>query len=223
MASTRQINDNCYFKTLCDESKAPNNYILDVNASIHNNKCYPNETPINTRSNYKNVNIENNLLNLSTKQSKCIDGNTLNDKRSSMPATNSQMNDCNETIHTQYNRANLNIINRGYDNFNINDHPFNHPHGNNLDHHNSGVYGYSKCKPFNPNDDNSKCYTGNDLQRIGGIDTVLAAKDNYTDKINHYSKMNNINLDENIFDNNVEYDNNNIDMNISSQCKYMCS
>ena len=31
MASTRQLNDSCYFKTLCAESKAPSNYILNTN------------------------------------------------------------------------------------------------------------------------------------------------------------------------------------------------
>ena len=220
MASTRQLNDSCYFKTLCAESKAPNNYILNTNVSIHNNKCHPKETPNNTKLNYKNVNIESNLFNISTKQSKCIDGNTLNDKRKGVNNNDLQINDCDNSIHTQYNKSNLNIINRGNDNFNKNNHPFNHPHGNNLDYYNSGNYGFSKCKPFNPEDDHSQCYNGSDLQRLGGFDTMMAAKDDYKNKIDYYSKMNNNNnLYNNKSNNFLEYEN----TIISNQCQYNCN
>ena len=112
MASTNKLNDECYFKTLCAESKGPGNYVLYNGASTNNNKCYPRETPSNTKMNYKNVNIESNLFNITSKSSKCLDGNTLSDKRKNINNNDMQKNDCTNNIGTEFTRSNLNIINR---------------------------------------------------------------------------------------------------------------
>ena len=208
MASTRQLNDECYFKTLCDESKAPGNYVLYNGASTNNNKCYPRETPTNTKMNYKNVNIENNLLNITTKSSKCPDGNTLSDKRKGINNNDMQSKDCNSNISTQFSKSNLNIINRGNPLLNKNIHPNNHPHGNNLDFFNNGTYGFSRCASNSPEGNISKCYNTSDTQRLTGINTTLEAKTQFRDLINLYGLRTSTNNNTNNIGNNfLDYDN----------------
>ena len=82
------INDPCYFNILCNDSKFAGNYNLNTVSSINPKKCYPFKGPSNLKKNYKNINIENNLFNLSTKDSNCIIGNTLQDKRNQVNKEN---------------------------------------------------------------------------------------------------------------------------------------
>lgn len=185
MASTRKINDPCYFNILCNDSKFAGNYNLNTVSSINPKKCYPLEGPSNLKKNYKNINIENNLFNLSTKDSNCIIGNTLQDKRNQVKNEQPDI-DCGTSIHTKYNKNDL-IPNRGipYKNntFPINNHHF----GNSLNYFNDGKYGLSPCQGLN----SMNCFVGSNMQRINGIDTKLDAKMKYRNKLNNLAKNNN--------------------------------
>lgn len=187
MASTRKLNDPCYFNLLCGDSKYAGNYNLNTDSSINNNKCYPLEGPSNLKKNYKNINIENNLFNIATKDSNCIIGNTLQDKKNQVKNEPVDAN-CGSSIHTKYNKLDL-IANRGiaYKNniFPIN----NHYYGSNLDYFNDGKYGYNQCQGSNTDN----CFVGRYMQRINGIDTKLDAKMKYRNKLNNLSNCNNSN------------------------------
>lgn len=209
MAHTKKLNDNCYFNTLCNDSKSPGNYMLNTIAHINSNQCYPTENPRNLVGHINNVDIENNLFNLDNKSTKCLDGNTLNDKNSRVDSSSydAEFQFCDFNV-TNYTKNDLNNSIRG--NFNSNVHPIgNNPYGSNLDYFNDGRYGIPKCS----NNNDSNCYIfGNNIQSRIGINTTLNAKDNHLNNINLNSNLNN-ELNHNIEGNNINYDNSNISDN----------
>ena len=206
MAHTRKINDACYFKTLCNETKQPGLYQLNDLASNNINKCFPNKNLTHPKSNYKNTDIENNLFNLGNHSTKCVDGNLLSDKKIS---DNNLIPDCMHDVTTDYTRMNLNNVNRGFDAYSKNFNLYHNPNGSHLDHFNNGVN--NKCTNTDSYN-KEKCYLGNLTQSRVGANTSLNSKDNHLNQLKKLSDSDNGNLyiDNN---NNLEYSKANLNFN----------
>lgn len=194
MASTKKKNDSCYFNMLCEQTKKPGLYNLNTDVSINNNKCYPKKYLKHPKANYKNTVIENNLFNLNEQATKCIDGNTLDDKKIQ---DNNILPECNHDVNTTYIRFDLNNLNRGLDTFTNNFNLYNNPNGNHLNHVNHGPN--PKCPDINSYNDKcfigyqSKGIGGNDMQSIIGSNTRLNSKDYFEYKLNNLNSNDNNN------------------------------
>lgn len=216
MSHTKKINDNCYFQTLCNDSKRPGEYKLS-NIQLQNfNECYPNETPLNTTKHIANINIENNLFNLDKNSDKCVNGNTLDDKNSRVNVPINTLQDCGFNM-TQFTRNNLNLVNRGNVN-SFDTHPLNNnPYGNYMDLFNNGIYGLPRCS----NMSNTNCVNfGSNIQSRSGMNTTLNAKDNHAFNINN-NQNHNGNFNDNLPINNVDLPfESNLDVSNNCSCNF---
>ena len=217
MASTRKINDSCYFQMLCEQTKKPGLYSTNNNTSINNLKCYPNKNLNHPKMNYKLTGIENNLFNLTNKSSKCLDGNILDDKRINFK---NELPDCQHNIYTSYIKMDINNINRGLDNFDKNFNLYHNPNGNYMNHINNGVI--SKC-PIDNNknclrtDKINPCYCGSEIQSRIGLDTRNESRRLYEQKLNNNGN-NNSDIYNN-YQNNIDHETNYIsDSNCNCNC-----
>lgn len=181
---TSKLHDKCYCNMLKKEREAPGLYRLNLDSKINNSECLPNNhTPFNKKLNSFKIDIENNLKNLETKDTNCIEGNKLEDKRLNNPSND--LNLCNFNF-TEYSKMDLNNINLSEINNNRLLFPFNKKFGNKNDYNFDGRYGYKNCKESSNSCDlciNNRCYTGSDIQKLIGINTTKNVKDGHEEFI----------------------------------------